>query len=704
MASLVLEGESPAQAQEVVPTRIEWRGGGQLVHLCGSFTRWRDAIAMEPEGNVYIAVVNLTPGYHQYKFIVDGEWRHDKDKPYMPDPAGNLNNWVLIRRPGEVVSPGSEKSAQYHIEQQQQQQQMLLQQQSRQGHEPQQQHLQQLRQQLLQKQQQQRQQQQQQQQQCIPGNQPSQMPVSPQPVAPQPQTQSPGVALADSLRLMGDKQSHLLQAKLTPEQQLMMQQQQRQQQALGSQAAPPSQDQLQQQLLQQRQQQQQQQQQQQLLQQQQQQQLLRQQQLQQQAQAQQKLPAQRPVATQQREGWSPHAGGYSVGTSPQAPHQGPHQGDKVGDAGMDVDESPPSGHTSASHTPHDAGPGSARVVDANNPNISMIRGDDATVSRHLILEFLKSHTAFELLPESGKVVVFDVLLPVKQAFHALHEAGVKSAPLWDSESQRVVGVLGVSDFITILCQLRNNGTELNKAELEGHTIAEWRESQADHRPLLAFKPDDSLFHVVTSLLDSGYSSAPVITEDAEGLPLVLHVASLSGVFARMVQHFKHMPGALPTLRSPLGLIPIGSWAAQEKLATLRGDVSLTAALTMLLQANVSALPVVDDAGALVDVYARSDIVYLAKDKAYSRLPMEDITVSKALSYCQEGYQGPGGIAHVRCHMCTRNDTMQSVVDRLAMNGVGRLICVEAGSRRLEGIISQKDVMRYLIGYPSEPRS
>ena len=36
--------------------------------------------------------------YHQYKFIVDGEWRHDEAQPFMPDPLGNVNNWLFVRR------------------------------------------------------------------------------------------------------------------------------------------------------------------------------------------------------------------------------------------------------------------------------------------------------------------------------------------------------------------------------------------------------------------------------------------------------------------------------------------------------------------------------------------------------------------------------------------------------------------------------
>jgi hypothetical protein len=36
--------------------------------------------------------------YHQYKFIVDGKWRHDETAPFMPDPLGNVNNWLFVRR------------------------------------------------------------------------------------------------------------------------------------------------------------------------------------------------------------------------------------------------------------------------------------------------------------------------------------------------------------------------------------------------------------------------------------------------------------------------------------------------------------------------------------------------------------------------------------------------------------------------------
>ena len=41
-----------------------------------------------------------------------------------------------------------------------------------------------------------------------------------------------------------------------------------------------------------------------------------------------------------------------------------------------------------------------------------------------------------------------------QAFHALHEQGVPSAPLCDGETGTVVGMISASDFIQTLQQLR----------------------------------------------------------------------------------------------------------------------------------------------------------------------------------------------------------------------------------------------------------
>jgi CBS domain-containing protein len=74
--------------------------------------------------------------------------------------------------------------------------------------------------------------------------------------------------------------------------------------------------------------------------------------------------------------------------------------------------------------------------------------------------------------------------------------------------------------------------------------------------------------------------------------------------------------------------------------TIQPNMPLTTALLMLLEAGISALPVVDADGVLLDVYARGDITLLARSNAYSRLQFEDMTVAQALSLA--GIPGTSG--------------------------------------------------------------
>jgi 1,4-alpha-glucan branching enzyme len=62
------------------------------VVLVGDFTHWhQQGIRMQrdPKG-VWTASVDLTPGTHRYRFIVDGEWQDDPTcKSRAPNPFGS---------------------------------------------------------------------------------------------------------------------------------------------------------------------------------------------------------------------------------------------------------------------------------------------------------------------------------------------------------------------------------------------------------------------------------------------------------------------------------------------------------------------------------------------------------------------------------------------------------------------------------------
>ncbi|CAA0834816.1 Sucrose nonfermenting 4-like protein [Striga hermonthica] len=472
----------------LVPTRFVWRYGGRIVHIVGSFTGWTHWPMTPVEGcsTVFQTICSLPPGFHQYKFVVDGEWRHDEHQPFISSSIGTVNT-ILLTRESDFVPPV----------------------------------------------------------------------LSPQ--------------------------------------------------------APPS-----------------------------------------------------------APGWN-----------------------------MDVD--------------NDAFQRKVRVSDGPSPEaFPTISEADLEISRHRVAVFLSSHMAYELLPESGKVIALDVELPVKQAFHILHEQGICMAPLWNFAKGKFVGVISALDFILIMKELGSNGSNLTEEELETHTISAWKEAksylnsqiggQGCSRQLVQAGPDDSLKDIALKILQNGVATVPILHSSAPDAtnPHLLHIASLSGILKCICRFFKHSPSSLPILQFPIFAIPMGTWvpkigeANRRPLAMLRPSSSLSAALNLLIQAQVSSIPIVDDNDSLLDVYSRSDITALAKDKIYAHINLDETTIHQALQYRDDPFSMYGSNIQ-RCFMCLRSDPLHKVLERLSQPGVRRIIVVEAGSKHVEGIISVGDVFRFLMG-------
>jgi 5'-AMP-activated protein kinase, regulatory gamma subunit len=56
-------------------------------------------------------------------------------------------------------------------------------------------------------------------------------------------------------------------------------------------------------------------------------------------------------------------------------------------------------------------------------------------------EIFTSRNCYEILPQSFKMIVFDTTLLLKKALAVLVQHGVQSAPVWDSQAQKFIGML-----------------------------------------------------------------------------------------------------------------------------------------------------------------------------------------------------------------------------------------------------------------------
>ncbi|KAL5068737.1 hypothetical protein RYX36_019624 [Vicia faba] len=337
------------------------------------------------------------------------------------------------------------------------------------------------------------------------------------------------------------------------------------------------------------------------------------------------------------------------------------------------------------------------------------------LSRYHLSMFMSSNTVFELIPMSGKVVVLDIDLSIQQAFHVLYEQKISVAPVWDSSKCKLVGVLSAMDIIQILKELGSHGSTMAGEQLKTPTIAAWIErklhqcrtdSSGRTYPwrFVDAGPDESLKDIALKILQNKVPAVPVIDSSSEdgSVPQLLHLASLTDVLNCICRHFKNCSGSLPVLQLPVGSIPLGTWVSsvgesnKQPLAMLKSTDSVSAALSILIQGEVSSIPIVNDDGSLLYIYSRSDITALAKTEVYAGISLDRCCI----------YQQMFRDHRLTCVMidqqllpvCSRSDTLQVAMERLANSDVEELVVVEAGSRRVEGIISIGDVFRFLLGY------
>ncbi|CAL5347043.1 unnamed protein product [Camellia sinensis] len=217
-----------------------------------------------------------------------------------------------------------------------------------------------------------------------------------------------------------------------------------------------------------------------------------------------------------------------------------------------------------------------------------------------------------------------IFLSTHMAYELLLESGkgIPMAPLWDFCNGQFVGVLSALDFIMIV---REAG------------------------------PDENLKDVALKILQNNVATVPVIHSSSgdASIPQLLHLASLSGILKCICRYFKHSSGDItdaPTtnLCNSFRYLGSGNWGNKS---TAIGNVETTFFSWFS-----------------VEFVSSSDITALAKDKIYTHINLEEMTINQALQLGQEPYS-PYGSNSQRCHMCLRSDPLHKVMERLANPGM-----------------------------------
>jgi hypothetical protein len=89
-----------AQATVFVQFRLQAESASS-VSLAGSFTGWQPEFSLHPSADgVWTVVLPITPGVHDYVFVVDGErWVPDPYAPQVDDGFGGTNSRLTLLAP-----------------------------------------------------------------------------------------------------------------------------------------------------------------------------------------------------------------------------------------------------------------------------------------------------------------------------------------------------------------------------------------------------------------------------------------------------------------------------------------------------------------------------------------------------------------------------------------------------------------------------
>uniref|UniRef100_H2T2J5 Protein kinase, AMP-activated, gamma 3b non-catalytic subunit n=1 Tax=Takifugu rubripes TaxID=31033 RepID=H2T2J5_TAKRU len=300
----------------------------------------------------------------------------------------------------------------------------------------------------------------------------------------------------------------------------------------------------------------------------------------------------------------------------------------------------------------------------------------------IYMNFMKSHTCYDAIPTSSKLVIFDTTLQVKKAFFALVANGVRAAPLWDNKLKCFVGMLTITDFINILHRYYKSPL-VQIYELEEHKIETWREIYLEYSTnrLISITPDCSLFDAIYSLLKNKIHRLPIIDPISGD---VLHILT-----HKRILKFLHIFGSMIPkprfLQKQIGEVAIGTF---RQIATVHESASVHDALMIFVERRVSALPVVNEEGKVVALYSRFDVINLAAQKTYNNLNMTMREAIASRACCVEGVL-----------KCYHHETLETIIDRIAKAEVHRLVLVDSEDV-VRGIVSLSDLLQALVLTPA----
>lgn len=330
---------------------------------------------------------------------------------------------------------------------------------------------------------------------------------------------------------------------------------------------------------------------------------------------------------------------------------------------------------------------------------------------YAIRNYLKGRNCYDTFPVSFRLIVLDSKLEVRKALACLLSNGVVSAPLWNSEQSCFAGMFTVSDIIHLIqyywqfSSYDNASQDVETFRLESLRDIEKSLGVATP-PLLRDHPSSSLYDAAKLLIQTHARRVPLLDNDSDtGHEVIVSILTQY----RLLKFISiNCPNHIQQLHIGLRKLNIGTYVHDppppedtpvdrerfRPIATATMSTPVFDVVHMFSEEGISAVPIIDEEGIVVNLYETVDVITLVRLGAYQSL---DLTVGEALN--QRSPDFPGVV------ICTASDSLATLMQLIKKRRVHRLVVVEGDEEerkggkkgRLLGIITLSDVLRYIIG-------
>ncbi|KAB5575744.1 putative nuclear protein SNF4 [Coniochaeta sp. 2T2.1] len=310
-----------------------------------------------------------------------------------------------------------------------------------------------------------------------------------------------------------------------------------------------------------------------------------------------------------------------------------------------------------------------------------------------IREFLKVRNSYDVLPLSCRLIVFDNELLIKKSLNILMQNGIVSAPVWDSRTSTFAGLLTSTDYINVIQYYCQHPDRLE--DVDQFRLSHLREIEKAIGVLpletVSVHPTRPLYEACRRMLRTRARRIPLVDRDDEtGRETVISVITQYRILKFIAVNNEKYTTLLKKSVREIGL---GTYATEGRpLATAKMNDSVLDAIHLMVQHNISAVPVVDKHDRLLNVFEAVDVIPCIKGGDYDALSS---TIGEALSKRQEDFPG--------IYTCTEEDRLDSIFDTIRKSRVHRLVVIDDDSN-LRGMISLSDILKYVLLHGEEDDS